>query len=107
MRCLRLVLDRVRLESLELAEGALLQLAFVYDMVGLLGEHALDEVDRIVEDDTESLDTSSRVVHGLDLDTLNHRVDDVLAGKDAAKTARCDDVHRVGHGGGRGVWLIF
>jgi len=93
----RLVLDRVGLELLELDKRTLLQLAVVYDVVCLLGKHALNEVDSVVEDNTESLDTRRRVVHGLDLNALHDGILDLLASKDAAKTACCDGVHGVGH----------
>jgi hypothetical protein len=66
-------------------------------VVGLLRKHALDEVDSVVEDNAESLDTGGRVVHGLDLNALHDGIHDLLASKNAAKTACRDGVHGVGH----------
>lgn len=69
----------------------------MHDPVGLLSDHALDEVDCVVEDNPESLLPICACLHGLDLNTLYDWVDDILAAKDAAQAACCDGRLGVGH----------
>lgn len=69
----------------------------MHDPVGLLGDHALDEVDCVVENNSESLLSICACLHGLDLNTLYDRVNDILAAKDAAQAACRDGRLGIGH----------
>lgn len=83
----RLVLDRVRLELLQTAKRALLELAVVYNMIGLLGNHALNEIDCVVENNSESLCSICACLHRLDLYTLHDGIDHILATKHLSEAA--------------------
>ena len=88
-------LDHVGLELLQLADAALLELAFSDYPVGLLSDHALDEVERVVPHDSVALLAVRAGCHGLDLHTLHHRLGNFLTVGDATESAVCEGAGRV------------